>query len=124
MNRLKVLYIFLCFLLIPSFVFASNLVSTKFLEDTLVALQNNNYENFIQHGDRTFVNAIKEEQFQLVSSQVGYHLSQGYKYEKLGQLKQHGHTVFIYKISYDGREDDSLVKMSLKNDKITGFWIQ
>jgi hypothetical protein len=59
-----------------------------------------------------------------VSRQLAARLKQGYHATFLGQLDQQGYTVYLWKLSFDDKKDDHLVKMAVKDGKVGGFWVQ
>jgi hypothetical protein len=85
----------------------------------LKALAECDYDLFRSIGDEGFRN-ITQDMFSKVSDQVAEGLKGGFAKELMGQLKQNGHTVYFWKISYAQPIDDQLLRLSFKNGKVSG----
>ena len=48
----------------------------------------------------------------------------GYELTYFGELQQLGMTTHLWKVSYVKGPDDSLVRLTLKDGKVAGFWVQ
>jgi hypothetical protein len=53
-----------------------------------------------------------------VSTQLGPRLKQGYHSTFLGKLNQAGYSVYLWKLEFNDRKDDYLVKMAVKDGKV------
>lgn len=87
------------------------------------AIAQNNYNQFIAQGDTAFKAAITKELFAQVNTQLSPRLKTGYSTVFLGKLKQQGYQVYLWKLTFKDGKDDVLAKLSLKNDKVGGFWL-
>jgi hypothetical protein len=51
-------------------------------------------------------------------------LKTGYSLDYFGQLKQRGTAVYVWKVSTVGAQDESLVRMCVKDGKVCGVFVQ
>lgn len=96
----------------------------QMLESLLAATQSGNYERFMAPANATFRAAIPKEQFRAVSEQLAPRLKNGYEATYLGTLDQRGYDVHLWKLQFSDGDDDHLVKLSIEDGKVGGFWIQ
>jgi len=89
----------------------------------LGSLSSGNYADFVADGDSAF-HALPQTAFASVVSQIGAKLKAGYNLAYLGELKQHGYDVTLWKLSFPGGGDDLLATLSIKDGKVDGFWIK
>ncbi len=87
------------------------------------AIENADYQNFIADGTDAF-KTLTKEQFDAVSAKLGDHLKNRSALTYLGDLKQQGFHVTLWKLSFKGGGDDALVTMSVKEGKVGGFFIK
>ena len=90
----------------------------------LAAIQSNSYDDFVAPGDAAFKSGITKQMLDGVSTQIGPRLKQGYHATSLGKLNQQGYSVYLWKLEFNDRKDDLLVKMALKDGKVGGFLLQ
>nr|MBF0685910.1 hypothetical protein [Pseudomonas sp.] len=89
----------------------------------LKAIAQDNYAGFIANGTPQFA-AITPEQFDAVAAQVGPRLSDGYRAEYLGKIRQQGHEMSVWKIAFDDGGDDLLATLSVSEGKVSGFFLR
>lgn len=94
------------------------------LDKLLKAVEANNYDNFVADGNDAFKAGITKQLLQGISAQLAPRMKKGYECSYLGQLKQQGYEVLLWKLTYKDGGDDILVKLSLKDEKVAGFWLQ
>lgn len=87
------------------------------------AIEKSDYEAFITDGESPF-KQLKKAQFETVSAQLAPKLKAGSEVSYLGELKQKGYRVTLWKITFKDGSDDALATLSVKNGKIGGFWIR
>ncbi|WP_445638478.1 DUF3887 domain-containing protein [Nostoc sp. DSM 114161] len=87
------------------------------------AVEQNNYTQFISQGNATFKEGITKQTFTQVSGQLAPRLKKGYSAVFLGNLKQQGYQVYLWKLTFVDGSDDVLARLSLKDGKIGGFWL-
>ncbi|MEO5712051.1 MAG: hypothetical protein ABIT37_01050 [Luteolibacter sp.] len=92
--------------------------------DKLVkALVNDDYAAFIADGDASF-KGLTKEQFEGAVKLLSERLKGGYEVTWLGELKQKGFAVSLWKFTFKDGGDDLLGTLSLKDGKVGGFWIK
>jgi hypothetical protein len=94
------------------------------LEKLLKAVEDNDYNSFVADGNDAFKAGITKQLLQGVSGLFAPRLKKGYECSYLGQLKQQGHTVLLWKITFKDGGDDTLAKLGMKDEKVAGFWLQ
>ncbi|MEH2303504.1 MAG: hypothetical protein V7K88_32190 [Nostoc sp.] len=87
------------------------------------AVEQNNYTQFIFQGNAAFKEGITKQTFIQVSGQLAPRLKKGYSAVFLGNLNQQGYQVYLWKLTFKNRSDDVLARLSLKDGKIGGFWL-
>ena len=88
----------------------------------IAAIENADYAGFIADGTDKF-KAMKKEQFDAVSASLADHLKDRSEFTYLGDLKQQGFHITVWKLSFKDGSDDALVTMSVKDGKVGGFFI-
>ncbi len=94
------------------------------LDKLLKAVKDNDYDSFVADGTDAVKAAATKQMLQDVSGQFSPRLKKGYTLSYLGELKQQGCQVFLWKLAYSDGEDDTLAKLALKDGKVAGFWLQ
>ncbi len=94
------------------------------LKALLSAVETNSVEKFIADGDTQFKAAMTKEILAPVSAQISSRLKSGYTTSYLGKLHQQGFDVHLYRLAFKDGGDDVLAKLSLKDGKVGGFWLQ
>jgi hypothetical protein len=89
----------------------------------ITALMKSDYEAFLANGEGSFVQ-IKREQFEAASAQIRPKLQAGHEVSYLGELQQKGFRVTLWRIRFKDGSDDALASLSMKADKVGGFWIR
>jgi len=87
------------------------------------AIEENNYIKFISQGNDAFKEAITKQIFTKVNGQLSPRLKKGYSAVFLGKLNQQGYQVYLWKLSFKDGNDDVLARLSLKDGKVGGFWL-
>ena len=78
---------------------------------------------FIADGESGF-RKLTEEQFAAVATQLGPRFKAGYAIAYLGELRQRGYHVTLWKLSFKDGSDDALASLSTKDGKVGGFFIR
>ena len=94
------------------------------MKKMLAAIQSNSYDDFVAPGDAAFKSGMSKQMLDGVSTQLGPRLKQGYHATVLGKLNQQGYTVYLWKLEFNDKKDDYLVKMAVKDGKVGGFLLQ
>ena len=87
------------------------------------AVQKNDYNQFMADADVGFKSLTKQN-LESVSTQLGARLKGGYETKFLGELKQHGYRVTLWKLTFSDGGDDVLAKLSTKDGLVSGFLLQ
>jgi hypothetical protein len=104
---------------------ATNNPSTeKTVNSLLTAIATNNYNALVASAAPALKSRITEETFQRVSAQLGPRLKKGYKLQYMGDLKQQGVDVLLWKIAFQDGGDDLLARLVIQEDRVAGFWFQ
>lgn len=129
LNRIIIMFLtiaLLC-LAIPATLWMTNSTAAPgqaVLDKLLKAVEAGDYDSFVADGNDTFKAGMTKQMMQGVSGMFAPRLKKGYEYSYLGQLKQQGHAVLLWKITFKDGGDDILAKLTIKDDKVTGFWLQ
>lgn len=92
--------------------------------DTLMgAVQDDSYSSFLTVVDDDFKVALTKDNFEGVVKQLGPRLKAGYEPSYLGVLDQHGYKVYLWKLVFKDKGDDMLSQLSIKEDKVGGFFL-
>ncbi|MDV2997793.1 MAG: hypothetical protein N4J56_007498 [Chroococcidiopsis sp. SAG 2025] len=89
----------------------------------MAAIEENNYGNFVAQGNVAFKQGITKEMFTQVSAQLAPRMKKGYSPVFLGELKQQGYQVYLWKLTFLDGGDDFLARLSLKDGEVGGFLI-
>lgn len=89
----------------------------------LEATKSKSYEDFVAEGDDNLRAALTRQMFDGVSGMVGPKLRKGYQISYLGQLRQDGADVFLWRLDFTGEKDQALVKMAMKDGKVAGIFL-
>lgn len=92
-------------------------------EMMLGAIEDNSYATFISRGDETFKTTLTKPQFDSVVLQLAAPFKRGAHTEYLGVLKKSDSLVYVWRLRFGENGDDSLVELSVKNEKVSGFWL-
>ena len=88
----------------------------------ITAVEQADYDGFV--GGAPTLRKLTKEQFAAVGALYGARLKRGYTITLLGELKQGGHRVSLWKIAFKDESDDALVTMSMKDGSVGGFFIR
>lgn len=97
---------------------------TRILKKLLGAVEVNDYDSFVADGNAAFKAGLTKQMLEDVSIQLSPRMKKGYGITYLGQLKQQGGQVYLWKLVYRDGGNDTLVKLVLKHGKVAGFWLQ
>ncbi len=89
----------------------------------VAALETADHAAFTADGTEAF-KAMKKEQFDAVSAQLGPKLKTRSGISYLGELKQQGFRVTLWKMTFKDGGDDCLLTLSVKDGKVGGFIIR
>ena len=94
------------------------------LDKLLKAVEANDYDSFVADGTAEVKAALTKQMLEGVSAQMAPRMKKGYDATYLGELKQSGCKVYLWKLAYKDGRDDTLARLSLKDGKVAGFLLQ
>jgi len=77
---------------------------------------------FIADGDAA-IRQMTKERFATVAAQLGPRLRSEHEITYLGELRQRGYHVTLWKLNFKDGTDDALASLSMKDGKVGGFFI-
>lgn len=89
----------------------------------LDAMAKNDYQAFTGQGTPEFA-AIEEAQFNQVAQSLAPRLQQGYTVDYMGQLRQQGLDISVWKVSFLDQGDDLLATLNVQNGRVGGFFLR
>lgn len=94
------------------------------LDKLMKAVEANDYDSFVADGTAEVKATLTKQMLEGVSAQMAPRMKTGCDATYLGELKQRGCKVYLWKLSYKDGGDDILARLSLKDGKIAGFLLQ
>lgn len=88
----------------------------------IAAIEKSDYESFIAGGETPF-KQLKREQFEAVAAKLGPKFRAGHEISYLGELKQKGYHITLWKVSFKDGSDDELATLSMREGKVGGFFV-
>ena len=82
------------------------------------------YDDFLTDADAQLKSNLSRQQFEGLCGHYTALLRKGYKFEYLGQLRQRGMSVYLWKITVVDGQDDGLIRLVLKDGKPYSFAVQ
>ena len=98
---------------------ATQTVFKKLMSATI----SNNYDAFVAECDAKMKAALTKPMLEGVSKQLEARVKQGYDALYLGELKQQGYAVHLWRLRFKDGGDDILATLSLKDGKVGGFFL-
>lgn len=96
----------------------------KLIEKMLTAIEKKDRGSFVEEGNDAVKEGTTEAIMAIMAEKVGSRLKQGYKSQYLCALKQLGHEVHLWKLTFQDEGDDLVVRLVLKEGKVAGFFFQ
>ena len=93
-------------------------------ETMMGALEDNNRLAFVALADADFKAALTPPVFKSVVDQIAFRLQAGHKTTYFGETKKKGFAVYLWRVRFDDDGDDALVEMSIKDEKVGGFFLR
>ena len=90
----------------------------------LTVVWRSDYPGFQALGDADFKINLTDKVFTNVVATFSPRLKNGYSTEYLGSLRKLGYTVHLWKITFKDEGDDVLCEVSLKEQKVGGFFLR
>ncbi len=128
-NYQQSLLAFVCALAVFSSLAAANVTAAEpesltILNKLLKAVEACDYDNFVADGNARFKAGLTKQMLEGVCAQLSPRMKKGYDSTYLGQLKQQGCQVYLWKLVFKDAGDDTLAKLVLKDGQVAGFWLQ
>lgn len=98
--------------------------SHETIDRLIGGVQNNDLAALMQHATPQMKAGLTQDLLNKVSHDLAPHLQAGYATIYLGDLKQHGMHVQLWKLTFKDGRDDALVRLALQGDDVAGFFIQ
>ena len=81
------------------------------------------YDGFMAECDTAMKAALTKTQLESVSKQIAPRLQPGYDAEYLGELKQRGYAVHLWRVRAKDGGDDYLATLSIRDGRAGGFYL-
>lgn len=94
----------------------------KIYEKLLEAVKTADKDAFVANGTDAVKEGTTQQVMDALEKQLGSRLKKGYESTYLCQLKQSGHQVYLWKLTFKDGGDDLVVRMALKDGKVGGFF--
>lgn len=94
-----------------------------FSSKLITAVERSDYDAFVADGEAPF-KQLKKEQFDTVAVKLAPRFKTAYEVSYLGDLRQKGYRVTLWKMSFKDGGDDALVTLAVKDGKVGGFFIK
>ncbi len=93
------------------------------VQQLLDAMSRNDYQGFVSQGTPEF-GALSEQQFAEVANALSPRLKQGYTVRHLGNLRQQGLDISVWKVSFSDQGDELLATLNVRQGKVGGFFLR
>lgn len=112
------------FLLAAPALRADQSLADKYFASIMAAQAARDYDAFVANGTTELKNSLEKENFAKASETLARRLSGGYDIKPLGELRQRGCDVYLYRIRLKNHSDDILAILSLREDKVAGIYFR
>ena len=90
----------------------------------ITAVAKSDFDTWAEDWGAPFKKTLKKEPFITTCVLYAARFQSGYEISYLGDLKQQGTHVTLWKVSFKDHSDDALVTLVMKDGKVAGFWIK
>jgi hypothetical protein len=87
------------------------------------AVKAESYDDFVKYASVRLKAQLSHQQFEGICGLYTAPLRKGYKLEYLGQLRQKGTVVLLWKITVTDSPDEALLRLVTKDGKVDGFTV-
>ena len=112
---------------LPQFEMAPNQLPQKPVQDEIRALlasiEAEDYANFLRVGNDEFKTDLTKEKFTRLVDIAAKRLEQGYSIVYFGEMKKSPYTIHLWKLSFQDGERELLGEISIRDEKVVGFFI-
>lgn len=102
---------------------AAPVAAERLLLNMIEAVKVQSYEDFLTDADAQLKSQFSRQQFEGICGLYAAPLRKGYRLEYLGQLRQRGAFVHLWKVSIVDGQDESLIRLVMKDGKVSGIWV-
>jgi hypothetical protein len=103
---------------------AAPAAAERVLVKMIEAVKAQSYEDFLTDADAKFKSQFSRQQFEGICGLYTAPLLKGYRLEYLGQLRRREAFVHLWKVSVVDGLDESLIRLVIKDGKVSGIWVQ
>ena len=96
----------------------------KTLDKILASIKTGDRDGFVANATDTVKEGMTKEVMDTMKEKFGERLDKGYKAAYQCQLKQVGHQVYLWKLTFKDDGDDLVARVVLKDGKLAGFFFQ
>ena len=96
----------------------------KTFDKMLDAIKNNDRDAFVAEGNEEVKKGMTPEVMETLHKHLGTRIKAGFEAKYLCQLKQGGHEVHLWKLSFKDAGDDVVIRLARKDGKVAGFFLQ
>ena len=96
----------------------------KLFDKIMDAIQKKDRDAFVAEATEEVKKGTTQEVMDAFEKALGTRLKKGFERTYLCQLKQAGHDVHLWKVTFKDGGDDLVVRIALKDGKIGGFFLQ
>ena len=89
----------------------------------IAAMAANDYDQFVSVADNSFRRGITPSMFDSISQSLAPRMQRGCTPTYLGQFRQNGTQVSLWRLAFTDAGDDRLARMSMSQDRVGGFVI-
>jgi hypothetical protein len=123
LNRRTIPAVFLMLVTFSVFAQAPQNAETT-MKNMISAILTNSLPDFVAQGDQAFQEGMTKEMLASINQSLASRLRQGYTTTFLTRLNQQGFAVYTWKLEFRDGNDDVLVFLALKDEKVGGFWLR
>ena len=123
LNRRTIPAVFLMLVTLSVFAQAPQNAETT-MKNMISAILTNSLPDFVAQGDQAFQEGMTKEMLASINQSLASRLRQGYTTTFLTRLNQQGFAVYTWKLEFRDGNDDVLVFLALKDEKVGGFWLR
>ncbi len=88
------------------------------------AIEEGDYQSFIANGDKEFQTALSKAAFDVVVKQVAPREKAGYTATYLTQLSKGRFVVSVWKVHFEDGKEEMLAELSIRDGKVSGFFLR
>jgi hypothetical protein len=96
----------------------------RIFKQLMTATISNDYDAFAALCDDPMKAALTKQNLEGVSKQIEPRSKRGYESDYLGELKQRGYQIHLWRLRFKDAGDDVLATLSLKDGKVGGFFLK